>query len=421
MASYTTGRRRCTGSRGAALRGLLSLLAGAGLVLSAGCGPVQLVATTNIPTPLVVKIPIGVALFIPNDFATYVHDEERWSTDYRIDLGKAQTEGISRLISAMFERVTIVDSLGAATQLSSSISAILEPSIEEYAFVTPRDAGSPFFAVSIKYRVNVYLPDGKLADSWGFTGYGTSPAEGLSSEGPLAAATSLAMRDAGAKLAVEFREQAVLRGLLPQQPSVDAPRNASRPQVAPLPASAPGEDASTNAPGANPEAAGGGSADPGARGPGASEGSGGSDGERDPPVQDVSGDAEDADEDAAGQDAPQQDVEQGERGSATGASAAEGARADGPEADRADESGASQAEPSRRVKPTPEAANGPESTAGDPAEAAAEPGAPPVEQPREPPTQEPTQSPSRHPTTSPKLERRLDQDPDEEILTVLAA
>ena len=86
--------------------------------------------------------------------------------------------------------------------------------------MTPRDAGSPFFAVSIKYRVNVYLPDGKLADSWGFTGYGTSPAQGLSSTAPLAAATALAMRDAGAKLAVEFREQAIVRGLLPAAESV---------------------------------------------------------------------------------------------------------------------------------------------------------------------------------------------------------
>jgi hypothetical protein len=101
------------------------------------------------------------------------------------------------------------------------VRAILEPSIEEFAFVTPRDAGSPFFAVSIKYRVNIYLPDGKLADSWGFTGYGTSPSEGLSSEGPLATATALAMRDAGAKLAVEFREQAIVRGLLPQPESAD--------------------------------------------------------------------------------------------------------------------------------------------------------------------------------------------------------
>jgi hypothetical protein len=84
--------------------------------------------------------------------------------------------------------------------------------------------------------VNVYLPDGKLADSWGFTGYGTSPAQGLSSQAPLATATALAMRDAGAKLAVEFREQAVMRGLLPASETADTPAAAP-------PASGPGTTA----------------------------------------------------------------------------------------------------------------------------------------------------------------------------------
>ncbi len=150
------------------------------LVALAGCGPVRLIANTNIPTPLVVKIPIAVALFIPKEFSTYVHNEERWSTDWHVELGKAQSDGITRLMNAMFERVVAVESVNAGQRrLSGGVRAILEPSIEEFAFVTPRDAGSPFFAVSIKYRVNIYLPDGKLADSWGFTGYGTSPAAGL--------------------------------------------------------------------------------------------------------------------------------------------------------------------------------------------------------------------------------------------------
>ncbi|HKU15364.1 MAG TPA: hypothetical protein VJQ52_13290 [Steroidobacteraceae bacterium] len=202
-------------TRGAQLpRGLGALVLALALVALAGCGPVRLIANTNIPTPLVVKMPIAVALFIPKEFSTYVHNEERWSTDWHVELGKAQSEGITRLMNAMFERVVAVDSVGAGA--SSGVRAILEPSIEEFAFVTPRDAASPFFAVSIKYRVNIYLPDGKLADSWGFTGYGTAPAEGLSSAPPLQTATALAMRDAGAKLAVEFREQATVRGLLPE-------------------------------------------------------------------------------------------------------------------------------------------------------------------------------------------------------------
>ncbi|MBL8269475.1 hypothetical protein [Steroidobacter sp.] len=224
----------------------------AAMVLLAGCGPVKLIASTNIPPPLVVKIPIGVALFVPTEFSSYVHKEERWSTKWHVDLGKAQTDGITRLMGAMFERVIAVDSVNAGTQVPGGVAAILEPSIEEYAFVTPRDAGSPFYAVSIKYRVNVYLPDGKLADSWGFTGYGTSPSQGLSSEAPLSTATALAMRDAGAKLAVEFREQAVMRGLLPESPTADVPpettpavtttppaeaesATAEQPKVAPLP------------------------------------------------------------------------------------------------------------------------------------------------------------------------------------------
>jgi hypothetical protein len=191
------------------------------LLLLAGCGPVRLVATTNIPPPLVVKLPVSVALFVPKEFSGYAHDEERSGTDWHVELGRAQTDGLTRLLNAMFEHVVMVDSLNSGSSAGSDIRAILEPSVEEYAFVTPRDAGSPFYAVSIKYRMNVYTPDGRLADSWGFTGYGTAPSQGMSSNEPLTRATALALRDAGAKLAVEFRDQAIVRGLLPDA-AVDA-------------------------------------------------------------------------------------------------------------------------------------------------------------------------------------------------------
>jgi hypothetical protein len=222
------------------------------LVALTGCGPVRLIANTNIPTPLVVKMPIAVALFIPKEFSTYVHNEERWSTDWRVELGKAQSDGITRLMSAMFESVIPVDSVSAGqAHADGGVRAILEPSVEEFAFVTPRDAGSPFFAVSIKYRVNIYLPNGKLADSWGFTGYGTAPAQGLSSAPPLQTATALAMRDAGAKLAVEFREQATVRGLLPEGATADTLTKAGeQPEQ-------PAQEGSSNPAGsANPAAAG---------------------------------------------------------------------------------------------------------------------------------------------------------------------
>lgn len=212
---------------------LFALFGAALTVVLAGCGPVTLVASARIPQPLVMKIPVAVALFMPQEFVQYVHKEERWGTDWNIEIGKAQADAMSQLLNAMFQNVIAVESLNAGSALGSSVAAILEPSVEEYAFVTPRDAGSPFFAVSIKYRVNVYSPDGKLADSWGFTGYGTSPAGGLSNTEPLQNATALAMRDAGAKLAVEFRDQAIVRGLLPASETADAPGTQQPPSDAP--------------------------------------------------------------------------------------------------------------------------------------------------------------------------------------------
>lgn len=212
------GSRRARGWTLLFATAFAALLVGLG-----GCGPVQLVASSRIPTPLIVKLPVTVALFMPQQFAQYIHKEERWGTDWNIDIGKAQTDAMSQLFNAMFDKVVVVDSLAAAGTLGSQVTAILEPSVEEYAFVTPRDAGSPFFAVSIKYRVNVYTADGKLADSWGFTGYGTSPAGGLSNTEPLENATALAMRDAGAKLVVEFRDQPIVRGLFPEAETADDP------------------------------------------------------------------------------------------------------------------------------------------------------------------------------------------------------
>jgi len=225
----------------------------AALLSLAACGAVKLVATTNIPTPLVARIPVAVALYMPKEFSGYVHKEERWSTKWNIDLGHAQSDGLTRLFNAMFERVVMVDSVNAGAQLGGDIKAILEPSVEEYAFVTPRDAGSPFYAVSIKYRVNVYAPDGRLADSWGFTGYGTSPAEGLSNTVPLTEATALAMRDAGAKLAVEFRDQAVVRGLLPDAPApAAAPETATPPAAGEAPPTTPAPEVSPASKGTPP-------------------------------------------------------------------------------------------------------------------------------------------------------------------------
>lgn len=187
----------------------------AALAALSGCSTVRLEARPNIPQPLIVKIPISIGLFMPLEFSSYVYKSDRYGYNWEVTLGAAQSDGVQRLLAAMFEKVVPVDNLGTAQTVDPGIRAIFEPTVEDFAFVTPRDAGTQFYAVSIKYRINVYTPDGRLAESWPFTGYGIVPATGLSAQKPLALAAAAAMRDAGAKLVVEFREQAVVRGLLP--------------------------------------------------------------------------------------------------------------------------------------------------------------------------------------------------------------
>ena len=187
------------------------------LALLAGCGTTEFEARPAIPTPLVEKIPVVVGVYMAPEFREKVYREEREGADVAITLGRAQSEGFMRLMDAMFLRAVPVTSTDAGARTDPEIRGVLEPVLEDVAFVTPTDSGADVYAVSLKYRVNGYKPDGQFTDSWTFTGYGAAKVGNMLGIGTeaLQQATQLAMRDAGARLATELREQAIVRGLLP--------------------------------------------------------------------------------------------------------------------------------------------------------------------------------------------------------------
>lgn len=188
--------------------------------LAAGCTTTQFEAQPVIPEPLVTRIPVVVGVYMPAAFSEAVHREKRDGAQVEIALGKAQAAGFRRLMNAMFTRVVPVPAVDAGAATDPEIRGVLEPVLEEFSFVTPRDTGTPLYAVSLKYRINAYKPTGELVDSWTFTGYGAQASSSVPGQGKTALqqAAGLAMRDAGAKIAVEFREQAMVRGLLPEVP-----------------------------------------------------------------------------------------------------------------------------------------------------------------------------------------------------------
>lgn len=208
------------------------VVAGA-LALLAACVTAEFEARSPIPPPLVVRIPVVVGMHIPAEFRDKVYVEKRPGVTYSIAIGTGQTDGFVRLMTAMFARAVPVASADAGARTDPEIRAVFEPVLEDFAFVTPADSGAAMYAVSLRYRINAYDPAGRLVESWSFTGYGSEASAGLPTQGKpaLQKATALALRDAGAKIATEFREQAIVRGLLPPETEPE-PAEATEPAPA---------------------------------------------------------------------------------------------------------------------------------------------------------------------------------------------
>lgn len=179
----------------------------------AGCGASQVRPVDRSPTPLVDPLPMDAGLYLDSEFRQYVYKEKRWNIDWQVALGEAGVTHANRMAKASFRAVREVKALNALGE--PALALVLAPRIEEFAFVTPRDAGGSLYQVTLRFRMNVHDSQGRLVDSLVYTGYGaTGSGSSLGSTGPLTAATELALRDAGAKFLTEFPLQPVVQQVL---------------------------------------------------------------------------------------------------------------------------------------------------------------------------------------------------------------
>ena len=193
---------------------------GLGALGLSGCGDVQVGTDVELPKPLVDQLPMTVGVYYSDEFRKYEHAEERWGTDWNVQLGQYHVRMGDRLFQAAFRETVPVKSLDDLPS-ERPLRAVIEPRIEQYSFITPRDTGAKYFAVTIRYRLNVFTPDGRLADSLTFTGYGSSPSSGITSTSPMILATKTAMRDAAAKFLVQFPEQPITKRMIAELPLIE--------------------------------------------------------------------------------------------------------------------------------------------------------------------------------------------------------
>lgn len=167
----------------------------------------------KLPKALIEPLDLDVGIYYGPEYRKFEYRETRWGSDWQVTLGEEHVRLTNDLFAQAFTHTRVLERFPDATS-PAPVKAVIEPRIEQYSFVTPRDTNSNFFAVTIKYRLNLSTPSGALVDSFRFTGYGTADSEGLSAEKPLALATTRAMRDAASKFLVQFPEQASVKRLV---------------------------------------------------------------------------------------------------------------------------------------------------------------------------------------------------------------
>lgn len=197
-------------------RKVLLLTLAASLV--AGCGSNVRLDPPTIPVPLIDKIPMSVAVRIPDQFENFVHEEEVLGREeWSIDLGRSNAKFFTQLFGYMFDDVTII---GESDEVpGTGIDALIEPSIDAFEFSVPNQTKTDAFSVWIRYRIKVFDSEGELVANWPVSAYGKSLTTAMGGSDALQRAAVLALRDAAALLIIKFDDQVLVSSLGDEQES----------------------------------------------------------------------------------------------------------------------------------------------------------------------------------------------------------
>lgn len=173
--------------------------------VTSGCASNVKFEYASIPDPLIDKLPMDIALRIPDEFYDFSHEEnvlgrENWS----IQLGSANAMFFEQLFGYMFDNVIVLSATDDA--LDYEFDALIEPHIDGFEFSVPNQSKTDAFAVWIRYRMQIFDSAGNRASTWTISAYGKSQKEGLGGSKSLRRAAVLAMRDAAALILLQMNK-----------------------------------------------------------------------------------------------------------------------------------------------------------------------------------------------------------------------
>lgn len=174
-----------------------------GISVLVGCSRTHTI-DTEFPIPLIRSIDRSGYLQLSEEFATYnfVQDEDD-RADMTVILGPAHSSMFANIATALFSEIKLSPEEADIT---------LIPELDSFQYALPKETGSDFFEVWLKYRLQAMDSSGEEIADWLITGYGRATDERLQSQGAgVNEATVEALRDIGTQLTLGFSQQADIR------------------------------------------------------------------------------------------------------------------------------------------------------------------------------------------------------------------
>lgn len=169
--------------------------------------------------PVVVAEPrdLTAVLVVDREFQTYRATPNEKTN---IAIGASQTDLMYKAFSGLFSKVTVVSN---RQQAGPDTDLVIIPSVREVQLSTPTESYLNVYEVWIKYNLDIETADGMPIDSWFLPAYGKTPDSYLFSRSlAVESATVMAMRDAAAKLMLDFFRIPAIYGWMQQRQAAEA-------------------------------------------------------------------------------------------------------------------------------------------------------------------------------------------------------
>ena len=165
-----------------------------------GCGSTAAVQV-NQQFPQVVYEPrnINAAIVYNEAFRAY---EAAPVEGVTIGIGSAQVNLLNRAFNGLFKQVTTHTT---RDQVPPDAELVITPSVLDVQLSTPNESYLNVYEVWIKFNLDIETADGVAVDSWFMPAYGKTPDSFMVSRSEaIEEASIVALRDAGAKLILDF-------------------------------------------------------------------------------------------------------------------------------------------------------------------------------------------------------------------------